>query len=139
MCARAPRERRTSENSVKAKFVERHHSEGKRCMLASLKSGADFSKGCAGRRIGHLIFATHPYRLTPRGMTRGDTTTLCTGLGSCWIVKTEFGERPFHALGCIKSGRLPKEPPPSQRTWFPTVPRRPPAHSGSLAAPRLCY
>src|SRR5215213_5316505 len=66
MCARAPRERRTSENSVKAKFVERHHSEGKRCMLASLKSGADFSKGCAGKRISLSLFATHPHRLSIR-------------------------------------------------------------------------
>jgi hypothetical protein len=60
MCARAPRERRTSENSVKAKFVERHHSEGKRCMLASLKSGADFSRGCPGEKIRTLLFTTHP-------------------------------------------------------------------------------
>src|SRR5215216_6022340 len=66
MCARAPRERRTSENSVKAKFVERHHSEDKRCMLASLKSGADFSRGCAGRRIGNLLFATHPHHVAVR-------------------------------------------------------------------------
>jgi hypothetical protein len=32
-------------------------------------------------------------------MTLGDTTTLSTDLGSCWIAKTEFGEYPFHPLG----------------------------------------
>jgi hypothetical protein len=30
-------------------------------MLAFLKLVADFSRGCAGRRIGHLLFATHPH------------------------------------------------------------------------------
>jgi hypothetical protein len=29
-------------------------------MLVSMKPGADFSKGCAGRRISHLLFATRP-------------------------------------------------------------------------------
>ena len=32
-------------------------------------------------------------------MTLGDTTTLSTDLGLCWIVKAEFGEYPFHPLG----------------------------------------
>jgi hypothetical protein len=31
-------------------------------MLASLKPGADFSRGCAARRIGHLLFTILPYR-----------------------------------------------------------------------------
>jgi len=30
-------------------------------MLAFLKLVADFSKGCAGRRIDPLLLATHPY------------------------------------------------------------------------------
>jgi hypothetical protein len=30
-------------------------------MLISLKMEADFSRGCAGKRIGHSLFATHPY------------------------------------------------------------------------------
>ena len=30
-------------------------------MLVSLKLNADFLKGCAGRGIGQLLFATHPY------------------------------------------------------------------------------
>src|SRR5215210_7117519 len=39
----------------------------KRCILASVKLGADFSRGCADRGISHLLFATHPYpRLSPR-------------------------------------------------------------------------
>jgi len=29
-------------------------------MLALLKSGADFSVGCAGKRMGYSLFATHP-------------------------------------------------------------------------------
>jgi hypothetical protein len=29
-------------------------------MLISLKLGADFSRECAGERIGHSIFATPP-------------------------------------------------------------------------------
>jgi hypothetical protein len=29
-------------------------------MLVFLKLGADFSRGCAGGRIGHSHFATHP-------------------------------------------------------------------------------
>ena len=29
----------------------------------------DFSQGCAGMRIGHLLFATHPRRLTIREST----------------------------------------------------------------------
>jgi hypothetical protein len=31
-------------------------------MLVSLRLSADFSRGCAGKRIGHLLFATHPTR-----------------------------------------------------------------------------
>jgi hypothetical protein len=31
-------------------------------MLISEELVADFSAGCAGRRISHLLFATHPYR-----------------------------------------------------------------------------
>ena len=30
-------------------------------MLVFLKPGADFSRGCAGKTIGHLLFAPHPY------------------------------------------------------------------------------
>src|SRR5215216_7503179 len=35
--------------------------EAKRCMLVSLKLGADFSRRRAGKRIGHLLFVTHPH------------------------------------------------------------------------------
>jgi hypothetical protein len=28
--------------------------------MASAKLEPDFSAGCAGKRIGHLLFATHP-------------------------------------------------------------------------------
>ncbi len=30
-------------------------------MLASLNLVADFSRGCVGRELGHLLFATLPY------------------------------------------------------------------------------
>src|SRR5215211_5214124 len=30
-------------------------------MLASVKLGEDFSRGCAGRRIGHLLFTAYPH------------------------------------------------------------------------------
>jgi hypothetical protein len=44
-----------------SRFIERFTcQEGKRCMLVFLKLGAHFSRGCAGRRIGHLPFVTHP-------------------------------------------------------------------------------
>ena len=58
-----------------------------------------FFEVVCGQGISHSLFATHPYHLTPREMTLGDTTTLSTDLGSCWIAKTEFGEYPFHPLG----------------------------------------
>jgi hypothetical protein len=32
-------------------------------MLAFTKPAADFSMGCAGKRIGHSLFATYPTRL----------------------------------------------------------------------------
>ncbi len=35
--------------------------ESKRCMLASVNLGADFSVGCAGKRIGYSLSATHPH------------------------------------------------------------------------------
>src|SRR5918998_3037892 len=38
----------------------------KRCMLASLKPGADFSRGCADETIGHSILKTHPRRIANR-------------------------------------------------------------------------
>jgi hypothetical protein len=43
---------RSSQNSVKAKFVERHYEEIKPCMLVSVELGSDFSRGCAAQRIG---------------------------------------------------------------------------------------
>ena len=42
------------------------YCEIKRCMLASLRLAADFSRGCAGRRIGNLLFATHPHHVAVR-------------------------------------------------------------------------
>ena len=37
-----------------------YYSEGKQYMLATVKRRADFSRGCAGKTIGHLILKTHP-------------------------------------------------------------------------------
>ena len=64
--------RSTSENSVKAKVAEFTYQEDKRCMLARLKSSADFLRGCAGKRIGHLLFATHPHHPGIRQLLRAD-------------------------------------------------------------------
>ena len=52
---------RTPENSVKAKFAESIYQEDKRCMLVSLRVGADFSRGCASMRLGYILLATHPH------------------------------------------------------------------------------
>jgi len=41
-------------------------SEDKRCMLVPAKLVADFSGGCAGKRIAHSLFATHPHRYSIR-------------------------------------------------------------------------
>jgi hypothetical protein len=38
-------------------------------MLICPSSQPDFSRGCAGMRLGHLLFATHPRRLTIREST----------------------------------------------------------------------
>ena len=35
--------------------------EGKQGMLATVELGADFSRGCAGREISLLLFATHSH------------------------------------------------------------------------------
>ena len=35
-------------------------------MLASLKPGADFSRGCAGGIVSYLLFATYPAASRPR-------------------------------------------------------------------------
>jgi hypothetical protein len=51
---------RTSENSVKAKFVEFFYHEDKRCMLVSLKMDADFSRGCVLSVVRPAFFLTHP-------------------------------------------------------------------------------
>jgi hypothetical protein len=53
-------------------FLVRHitaRQHMKLAMYACMPTiGPDFSVGCAGRRIDHLLFATHPYR-----------PALCTG------------------------------------------------------------
>jgi hypothetical protein len=40
-------------------YVRHSPTAYKRYMLISEKLAADFSRGCAGQRIGHLLFATH--------------------------------------------------------------------------------
>jgi hypothetical protein len=46
-------------------------------MLASLKLAADFSRWCAGRRIGHPLFATHPTTLP---FANGSMPALCRSI-----------------------------------------------------------
>jgi hypothetical protein len=44
-------------------------------MLVFVKLGADFSRGCAGKRIIHLLFATHPYH--PGSREQNCASTQC--------------------------------------------------------------
>jgi hypothetical protein len=50
-------------------------------MLVFLKLAADFSRWCAGYRIGHLLFPTHPYRLAIRKCR----VLICHSLGTIMI------------------------------------------------------
>jgi hypothetical protein len=74
----------TSENSVKAKFAEFPHQEDMRCMLAFLKSGADFLRGCAHPTTPLHISMTHPRPLIREWPLR-KIPKHCSGLGSCRI------------------------------------------------------
>jgi hypothetical protein len=47
-------------------------------MLVPSKLGADFSRGCAGKRIGHLHFVTHPHLSSIRDLL---TPVLCRPSG----------------------------------------------------------
>src|SRR5215203_7198597 len=51
---------RTSQNAVKAKFAEFTYHEDKPCMLARLKSAADFSRGCAHQQCNRPFLRPAP-------------------------------------------------------------------------------
>src|SRR5919112_3322800 len=60
---------RASRQTSRRSFCERSSAEpqaiyllrgAKRCMLVTVKLGADFSRGCAPERFGQLLFATGP-------------------------------------------------------------------------------
>jgi hypothetical protein len=97
-------------------------------MLASIEPEGDFSRECAGRRIGHSLFATHPTLAFASGsMPVSPPVILATanlfihrsnilwpamshgpenrpssdsmGPGLCRLLDMDFGEFFFHALG----------------------------------------
>jgi ketosteroid isomerase-like protein len=45
---------------------EDHYSELKRCVLIPAKPAPDISRGCAGKRIRHSLFATLPHYIVVR-------------------------------------------------------------------------
>jgi hypothetical protein len=53
----------SSENPLKAEVQLRriYYQKGKRCMLVSLKSMSDLSRGCALPMIARRILVTHPH------------------------------------------------------------------------------
>jgi hypothetical protein len=67
-------------------------------MLASLKPGADFSRGCAGRRLGNLLFATHPLALDSRIDSERRALAFPIGPGLRTTVETDFRETPSSTL-----------------------------------------
>jgi hypothetical protein len=79
-------------------------------MLVSTKPEADFSRGCAGRRIGHLVFETHPHPAI-RDLTQGDTPSEPIRSGLCRIAVTDFRGRTFHAVWCISFQSMRLTPP----------------------------
>src|SRR5215203_3552840 len=93
------------------------------------RRGTDFSRRCAGRKIGNLFFATHPHpgirewfcasthclwQSSPQRIFIHCSNVLClaisrrveyrsltarTVVGLCRMLDMDFGEFPFHALG----------------------------------------
>jgi hypothetical protein len=59
-------------------------------MLASGEAEPDFSRGCAGRRMGHLLFATHPHAVREWFYA----SPLCLGILAPSF--TELMEQPLH-------------------------------------------
>jgi hypothetical protein len=56
-------------------------NRGERCMFASVKLGADFSRGCACKSSSYLLFATRLRYPGIRGLTLGGTPWLPIGPG----------------------------------------------------------
>ena len=63
-------------------------------MLVLVKLGADFSRGCADRGIGYVLFATHPYPRKSRidSEKRALAATLVRAYAGSWKRPTE---KPF--------------------------------------------
>jgi hypothetical protein len=59
-------------------------------MLVPAKSGPDFSVGCAGKRISHFLFATHPHAVREWFYA----SPLCLGILAPSF--TELMEQPLH-------------------------------------------
>src|SRR3954451_21052199 len=52
-------------------------------MLESLELHGDFSKECAGARIGHSILKTHPHRFA-NGLTYAPVADMASGVSHAW-------------------------------------------------------
>ena len=108
MCARAPRERRTSENAVKAKFTGGAH----------LPHSPGLMLQVAGRDVGHSLRSAnislqqqgiHHRAYLSIGVTSSSSVGLCrmsggviswgTGVWLCRILQMDFREFLFHELG----------------------------------------
>jgi hypothetical protein len=96
------------------------------------ETGGEFVAGYAGKRIGHLLFATHPHHAAvrewycastpcpvvlaaanlysllqyhePSDKPQGANRPLAgrRGVGLCMMVDMGFGESTFHEGGCMK-------------------------------------
>jgi hypothetical protein len=116
----------------RARPSKTHPLMSKRCMLLFSESEPDFSRGCAHPPTRPPISATHPHHAAIREWLSASTTrpviltsanlysllphvvpcnkrragkwiilaALASGL--CRIVHPKFGEKPFHALRCIR-------------------------------------
>src|SRR5215211_2630059 len=74
----AGRKRETNLPSLGSKIAllrETHLPRSQAMYACFLKSGADFARRCTGRKIGHLLFATHPYH--PGSRIRFCASTRC--------------------------------------------------------------
>src|SRR5215213_11957381 len=79
-------------------------------MLISLKLDADFSRGCAGSKIGNSLFATHP-RPSIRELLWEIRSSWLIGLGLCTIADMDFREYTFDVAWSISLLSMRRTPP----------------------------
>jgi hypothetical protein len=67
-------------------------------MLACLELDADFSRECAGRRMGNSLFVTHPYRLQGDALS-APLSTAAAGDHNPWVLVLERWDTD-RSVGC---------------------------------------